>query len=337
MKAAIQSIDFYLPEGVLTNAALVAENAGWTVERIQGKTGIAQRHVAGEGEFASDLAVRAAEKLFASGATKPAAIDALFLCTQSPDYFLPTTACLVQKRLGLPTSVAALDFNLGCSGFIYGLGLAKGFIESGQARQVLLLTADTYSKFIHPGDRSVRTIFGDAAAATLVTAGAEDGLSGPFVYGTDGSGAENLLVPAGGMRRPRVVNATVYTDKGGNQRTENHLFMNGPEIFNFTLRVVPATFERLLAQSGRKLEDIDLFVFHQANQYMLEHIRLRLCIPAEKFVVSMQQCGNTVSSSIPIALAMAVQSGQLLRGMRVMLMGFGVGYSWGGTIIEWSN
>lgn len=336
MNASIKAVAFHLPEQVLTNTALAAEYEGWTVDRIQSKTGIDQRHVVGPDEFASDLAVRAAEKLFATGVPRES-IDALFFCTQSPDYFLPTTACLLQERLGLPTAIAAFDFNLGCSGYIYGLGLARGFVATGQARRVLLVTGDTYTKFIHPGDRSVRTIFGDAASATLVSAvDGSGGLNGPFVYGTDGKGAQNLMVPTGGMRRPRIENAPVSTDKGGNQRTENHLFMNGPEIFNFTLRVVPATFERLLAEAGLRADDIDLYVFHQANQYMLEHIRKRLGIAPEKFIISMQQCGNTVSSTIPVALDMAVKSGQLRFGMRVMLMGFGVGYSWSGTIVKWT-
>ena len=335
MNAVIAAIDFHLPERVLTSAGLAAEFPGWSVEKIQSKTGIEERHIAGPDEFASDLAVAAAEKLF-SGGTGRESVDALLYCTQSPDYFLPSTACVLQHRLGLRTEIAALDFNLGCSGFVYGLGLARGLIQSGQAKRVLLVTADTYSKFIHPGDRSVRTLFGDAAAATVVDAmDGPGGLSGPFVYGTDGSGAENLIVPAGGLRRPRVENAEVLTDEAGNQRTLNHLFMNGPEIFNFTLRVVPATVASLLEKAGLLQDDVDLFVFHQANQYMLEHLRKRLGVPAEKFVVSMRNCGNTVSSTIPIALKLAVESGQLRGGMRVMLLGFGVGYSWGGTIMEW--
>ncbi len=335
MNASISVIEYYLPEQVLTNAGLAAEFPGWTMEKIQSKTGIEERRIAAADEFASDLAVNAAERLFATGIDRES-LDALLYCTQSPDYFLPATACLLQHRLGLPTTIAALDFNLGCSGYIYGLGLARGLIESGQAKRVLLLTADTYSKFIHPGDRSVRTLFGDAAAATLVEASeTSGGLNGPFVYGTDGSGAQNLIVPAGGLRKPHTDNPEVTTDGAGNQRTENHLYMDGPEIFNFTLRVVPATVEALLAKSGLALDDISLFVFHQANQYLLEHLRKRLGVRAEKFVVSMQKCGNTVSSTIPIALKMAGDAGQLQPGMKVMLLGFGVGYSWGGTIMEW--
>lgn len=336
MNAHISAIEFHLPEAVLSSEGLAAEFPGWSVEKIQSKTGITERHIARGDEFASDLAVRAAEKLFSTGIPRES-VDALFLCTQSPDYLLPTTACLLQDRLSLPTTVAALDYNLGCSGFIYGLGLAKGFIASGQAQRVILITADTYSKFIHPGDRSVRTLFGDAAAATIIDASAgSGGLSGPFLYGTDGSGAENLIVPRGGLRRPRQEDAETTTDDGGNQRTENHLYMNGPEIFNFTLRIVPQTVDALLAKSGLTAGEVDLFVFHQANQYMLEHLRKRLNLPADKFVISMQHCGNTVSSTIPIALRMAQESGQLRAGMKVMLLGFGVGYSWGGTIVEWT-
>lgn len=338
MNPSIQAIEFELPTGVLTNQDLAAEFSGWTAEQIQSKTGIEQRRIAVPGEMASDLAFRAADRLLGRGVIPRDDVDALLYCTQSPDYFLPTTACLLQDRLGLPTTVAALDFNLGCSGYVYGLGLATGLIRSGQARNLLLITADTYSRFLHPADRSTRTIFGDAAAATLLRVGAdEDGLPGPFVYGTDGRGAPNLIVPAGGLRQPRAEGDGMVTDKNGNPRSENHLFMNGPEIFNFTLRVVPSTVETLLAKSGLRLDQVDLFVFHQANRFMLEHLRKRLNIPSEKFVISMQDCGNTVSSSIPIALATAARVGQLVRGMKVMLLGFGVGYSWGGTIIRWTQ
>ena len=336
MNPSIQAIEFELPDRVVTNHDLASEFNGWTAEQIQSKTGIEQRRIAAPGETAADLGFRAAERLLGHGTMPRSSVDALLFCTQSPDYFLPTTACLLQERLGLPTTVAALDFNLGCSGYIYGLGLATGLILSGQARNLLLITADTYSRFLHPGDRGTRTIFGDAASATLICGlDSGGGLQGPFVYGTDGKGAANLIVSAGGFRQPRVDNPTVVTDKSGNQRSENHLFMNGPEIFNFTLRIVPPTVETLLARSGLGLEQIDLFVFHQANRYMLEHLRKRLGIPEHKFVISMQDCGNTVSSTIPIALATAQRSGQLVRGMKVMLLGFGVGYSWGGTVIQW--
>jgi 3-oxoacyl-[acyl-carrier-protein] synthase III len=335
--AAIAAIEYCLPERIVSNGDLAAEFPEWPVEKIQGKTGIAARHVAAENECASDLAVMACRKLFASGACSPGEIDYLLLCTQSPDYFLPTTACLLQHRLGIPTIAGALDFNLGCSGFVYGLGLAQGLIQTGQASKLLLVTAETYTKFIHPRDRSVRTLFGDAAAVTLLTAapGANE-LPSAFVFGTDGSGANNLIVRAGGLRqRCTPETAEEHTDSAGSARNAESLFMDGAEIFTFTLRTIPACIAQLLDRSGKDLEQVDLFVFHQANQYMLDHLRGKLKIPREKFYLWLESCGNTVSSTIPIALKHAVADGRLRPGQTVMLVGFGVGYSWGATLLEW--
>jgi 3-oxoacyl-[acyl-carrier-protein] synthase-3 len=330
-KASHRAVASYLPEQTLTNEQLAAEFTDWTADKILEKTGIACRRIAAEEECSSDLGVRAAEKLFATGVCKPEEIDFLLFCTQSPDYFLPTTACLVQDRLGLRTSCGALDFNQGCSGFVYGLALAKSLIESSVAERVLLITAETYSKFINARDRSVRTIFGDAAAATLVTASSNgsDDLLGPFVFGTDGRGAENLIVSAGGLRKPlSTATAEEREDKGGNWRSDQNLYMNGPEIFNFTLSTVPKSVNQLLARAECKLEDVDHFVFHQANRFMLERLRAKMNIPAEKFSIEMEDCGNTVSSTIPIALERMALGGKLTPGQRVMLVGFGVGYSW---------
>ena len=266
----------------------------------------------------------------------PGEIDYLLLCTQSPDYFLPTTACILQHRLGIPTHAGALDFNLGCSGFIYGLGLAQGLIQSGQASRVLLITAETYSKFIHPKDKSVRTFFGDAAAATLVCAAANSkGLEWLRVWnGWQRSGQPD---GAGGRPPPAFVSETAQAvcDPNGNWRSADNLFMDGGEIFNFTLRAIPECVSRLLAQTGKQLQEIDLFVFHQANQYMLDHLRKKLKIPPEKFYLWLASCGNTVSSTIPIALKHAVKDGRLKTGHLAMLVGFGVGYSWGATLVQW--
>lgn len=341
MQAALKAIEYYLPERVLTNSQLVAEFPEWTLGKIEEKTGIVERHIAAEEECASDLGVAAAQTLFARGVCQPSEIDYLLLCTQTPDYFLPTTACIIQNRLGIPTNAGALDFNLGCSGFVYGLGLAKGLIETGQARNVLLITAETYSRFIHPGDKSVRTIFGDAGAATLVQGVAPhatrlDPWLGPFVFGTDGSGADNLIVHRGAMRhRDLIGDEEAKLDEYGNWRTADNLYMNGSEIFTFTLRVVPQAVKQLLSKTGKRLEEIDLFVFHQANQYMLAHLRKKLEIPEEKFYIAMRHCGNTVSASIPIALNHALAAGKLQPGHQVMLVGFGVGYSWGATLFRW--
>jgi 3-oxoacyl-[acyl-carrier-protein] synthase-3 len=337
MQGFIKAVEYILPERALSTQQLSEEFPDWSVEKIDRKTGIQVRHIAAPEQCSSDLAYDAACRLFDSGAVRRSEIDFILLCTQSPDYFLPTTACVLQDRLGIPTTAGALDFNLGCSGFVYGLGLAQGLISSGQASNVLLLTAETYSKFIHPSDRSVRTIFGDAAAATLVSGLESDQpLIGPFVYGSDGSGARNLIVPAGGMRlRNSAETAVEQQDDQGNLRTPDNLFMNGAEIFSFTLSAVPAAFEELLCKASVSADEIDLFVFHQANKYMLDHLRKRMNIPEEKFYLCMSHCGNTVSSTIPIALRHASDDGRLRDGMRVALVGFGVGYSWGAAMVRW--
>ncbi|HET6386781.1 MAG TPA: ketoacyl-ACP synthase III [Armatimonadota bacterium] len=326
MRAEIRAIEYYLPSSIIDNESLASEFPEWTAQRIESKLGIRERHIAAVGECASDLGFAAAEKLFRTGACTPDDVDYLLFCTQSPDYLLPTTACLMQARLGIPTTSAALDFNLGCSGYVYGLSLAKGLIETGQANNVLLITAETYSKYIEPGDKSVKTLFGDAASATLMGAGDHIGESiGPFAFGTDGSGGENLIVRSGGARQPT----------GDDVDEDRFLHMNGPEIFDFTLRVVPDIVARLLEKAGKSADEIELFVFHQANVYMLEHLRRKLKIPSEKFSVAMADCGNTVSSSIPIALRDALEGGQISRGKLLMLVGFGVGYSWGATLVRW--
>ena len=191
MSATIAGIACHLPERVVTNADLAQEFTGWSAEKIEAKTGILERRIAAVGECASDLAVKAADKLFARGIVGREAIDYLLFCTQSPDQPLPTTACLIHERLGLPVGCGSLDFNMGCSGFIYGLSLAHGLIAGGQARRVLLLTADTYNRYIDPADRGLRVLFGDGAAATLVTEdGTADGMQWRFAFGTDGSGAD---------------------------------------------------------------------------------------------------------------------------------------------------
>lgn len=324
--ASLGPIAVHLPERVETNAQLKAEYPGWDMDLIYEKTGIGSRHIAAADECASDLAVQAAQKLFSQHDVDPQSIDFVLLCTQTPDYPLPTTACLLQSRLGLRTSVGALDFNLGCSGYVYGLSLADGLIQSGAARRVLLLTAETYSKYIHPTDRSLRTIFGDGAAATLIEAAPEPSFSA-FQFGTDGTGADTLLVTKGGARpaadaiRPRH-----------RQRWESALYMDGPSLINFTVVAVPQLVENILAAAQLKASDIDLFLFHQATLKMLEQLRERMGLAPERLPIVLEHCGNTVSSTIPILIDELRRDGRLRRGMRSMLVGFGVGWSWAGCV-----
>ena len=332
-EVAVRAISVYLPDGVLDNAELVRQFGTWTENKIYGKTGVSERRVVGD-EKVSDLAVAAGERLFEEHGIDRGSIDFLLLCTECPDYFLPATACIVQNRLGLRKDTGALDYNLGCSGFIYGLALAKGLILGGVARRVLLITAETITRTIHPQDKSTRTLFGDAAAATLVESSAERGI-GEFVLGTDGSGAERLIIPAGAWARPSSPETRVETkNKWGNVRTPENLYMDGPEILKFSMEVAPDCMNDTLERNGTSLEALRLVVLHQASHMMLVKLRELLAIPEEKFVFNIEKYGNTVSSTIPIALYDSMQSGRLAKGDSVLVMGFGVGLSWGGTVLR---
>ncbi len=324
------------PDGILSNAELAAEYGDWDAAKIFAKTGIRERHIAAVEECASDFGVHAAEKLFSDGVARPEEIDYLLFCTQSPDYFLPTSACIMHQRLGLREDCGALDYNLGCSGYVYGLSLAKSLIESGQGQRVLLITSDTYSKYIHPKDRSVRTIFGDGGAATLLSnLDSSEEMLGPIHVYTDGRGADKLIVPAGAHRCPITEESYRETaDSSGNIRSDRHLYMNGPDIFTFTIDVVPRAVKRMLDASNLSMEDIDLFIFHQANKFMLDYLRKKIGIPEERFCIDMEDVGNTVSASIPIAYERARTTGRIHPGNRILMMGFGVGLSWGAALMR---
>ena len=324
--AAIGPIAIHLPEKVEDNELLRAQFPKWDMPLIYAKTGIRQRHIAAPEECASDLGVAAAERLFAEHNIDRSTIDFLLFCTQTPDYVLPTTACLMQDRLGLSTSIGALDFNLGCSGFVYGLSLADGLIRAGIARRVLLVTAETYSKYIDPTDRSLRTIFGDGAAATLVEPSDEPSL-GSFVFGTDGRGADTLLVTEGGARLP--ANAIQPRKR---RRWPSSLYMDGPELVKFSLDVVPSLIDRVLANAQWARGDVDMYLMHQATLFMLEHLRERLSLDREHTPEALEQYGNTVSSTIPILIHDLRQSGRLKPGKQTLLIGFGVGLSWAGCV-----
>ena len=333
MGAFIKAISYYLPDRVVTNEDLVKEFPEWDVEKVYSKVGVKERHLAAESETAGDLAEKAALKLFEEYQVSPSDIDFILLCTQSPDYRLPSTACILQDRLGIPTSAGAFDYDLGCSGCIYGMAVAKGLIAAGLASNVLLLTAETYTKYLHPDDKSNRTIFGDGAAACLISK--EKGLAeiGEFVFGTDGSGADNLIVKTQGARFPELTGLSTEDDDGHVNR-EDFLYMNGSAIFNFTLEQVPPMMKQLLEKSGLGKDDIDYYVFHQANKYMLSTLRKICGISKDKFHIDLEHTGNTVSSTILISLKDSLEQGLICPGMKVMACGFGVGLSYGGTILH---
>ncbi|MEH2222285.1 ketoacyl-ACP synthase III [Nostoc sp.] len=336
-RSRIVDIASYLPKEILHNDDLTKIYPGWSSEKIYQKTGIIERRIAVDDETAADLAFKAARKLFEKNIVTPGDIDFVILCTQTPDYFLPTTACLLQYRLGIPNTAGAFDINLGCSGFVYGLSVAKGLIETGSARRVLFLTADTYSKFIHPMDKSVRTLFGDGATATLIEASEEtnEEFIGPFVFGTDGNGANNIIVKTGGFRSAQSEHtAKEEVDDSGNVRSQDNLYMNGSEVIAFTLSSVPKAINDLLKKCGGSLDDFDYIVLHQANQFMLDILRKKLNLSEEKFPIHLEMCGNTVSSSIPLTLESMLNEYRLKRGNKLLLLGFGVGYSWAATVVK---
>lgn len=331
--ASIGPIAIHLPERVETNDDLAKLFPRWDLELIYSKTGIRSRHIAAPEECSSDLGVAAAEKLFATHAIDRSSIDFLLFCTQTPDYPLPTTACLMQHRLGLPTHIGALDFNLGCSGFVYGLSLADGLIRSGAAKRVLLITAETYSKFIDSEDRSLRTIFGDGAAATLIDSSSTPSLSA-FAFGTDGSAGDALMVNTGGARP--IASALQPRTKW---RWASKLYMDGPGLIQLTLDTIPQMVDRVLAAGQISGDDVELFLVHQATHKLLETLRQDMHLDEERMPTVLQDYGNTVSSTIPIILNDLRASGRLRPGTKSLLAGFGVGFSWAGCLWTetWEN
>ena len=330
--AYLKALTYYLPKRTLTNEELVKEFPEWSVEKVAQKVGVNTRHIASEQETACDMAEKAARKLFEEYDLCPQTINFILLCTQSPDYFLPSTACLLQDRLGISKTAGAFDYNLGCSGCIYGMAVANGLIAAGIAKNVLLITSETYTKYLHPSDKSNRSIFGDGAAACLVST---EGFAeiGNFTLGTDGSGADNLIVKTGAARHKGATGKST-TDEERHTNFEDYLYMNGGNVFNFTLDVVPPMIEDILKKNNLANEQIDYYVFHQANKFMLNTIRKVCQLPKEKFYMNLEETGNTVSSTILIGLKDCLDKSLITKGNTVMITGFGVGLSWGGTVLR---
>lgn len=331
MGMIIKAIEYVYPKNKVSNTDLSLEFPNYDFLKFEEKVGIKNRYWVGE-ETAYDLAIEACEKLFET--TERSEIDYILYCTQSPEYFLPTTACMLQNKLGLKKNIGALDFNLGCSGFTYGISLAKGLIGTGQVKNVLLVTAETYSKYLHPKDRSNRAIFGDAATATLISFDETEGI-GDFLFGTDGLGYDKLIVKNGGSRFPFDQNASEIVYGTDNTYTDNHLYMNGPEVFNFTNEVIPNFTKEILDKNNLSTTDVDQFVFHQANAFMLNFMRKRLKISSNNFFIDLEDGGNTVSCTIPIALKK--YSNSIDKEITLAIVGFGVGLSWCGGIIKIKN
>jgi 3-oxoacyl-[acyl-carrier-protein] synthase-3 len=335
MDVAVRDIAYVLPECVLTNEALGEQYPEWDMARVAARSGVQSRAVAAPGETALDLSARACQKLFAARPGLRERVDALIVCTQTPDYVMPPNSCLLHDQLKLGEHVAAFDFNLACSGYVYGLAIARGLIVSGAATEVLLVTADTYSKLIHPQDRSARVLFGDGAAASWITStDASEGIV-DIALGTAGEKHGCFIVPAGGFRQPKSSETSQpIADESNNVRTLEHIHMDGMGILNFVVSRVPQQVNSLLERNGWRIDDVDLFVFHQASKMALDSLGRLLRIPATKMANNLAQVGNTVSASIPIAWQQAREAERSPAGSKVLLCGFGVGLSWGTALYQ---
>lgn len=332
----ILALNFTLPETTLTYEELEHRFGEATMKKVLAGSGIRNRRVAPPGVCGSDLAFSAASSLLDHHRIDRDSIDLLIHCTQSPDYFLPSTACVLHGRLKLRKECACFDISLGCSQYVYALSVAHSMIGAGLGTRALVLTGDTMTHTLNPLDRSVVPLFGDGATASIIAeVPTGQGFLG-FEMGTDGSGSEYLMIPAGGFRRPRSdETAVANADADGSVRAPQNLYMNGAAIFHFAISVVPPTIERLLAKLSLSMADVGLFVLHQANKYMLDYLFRKMKIPPEKTHVFLEEIGNTSGSSVPIALADAWRAGKVRPGSLVLLAGFGVGLSWAATVIRW--
>jgi len=334
-RTAIEAIAVALPDRVLSNDDLKKEHPDWGFERLEQRTGVFARHIAAEGETALDFALRACQQLEAEGRLRPDEINALIFCTQSPDYVMPPNSCILHGKLGLPAGVMAFDITLACSGYIYGLQLADSLIRSGSARRVLLATADTYSRYIHSGDRATRCLFGDGGAVSVLSASPDGRGIRDIRCGTAGRQHEKFIIPAGGMRVARSAETARETaDLSGNVRSAEHIRMDGIGVLSFFNATVPCSVKEILAANQLSLADVDLFVFHQASQIVLDSLRGALAIPQEKMVYDLAEVGNLVSASIPVALQHAFERGQAKHGQLALLCGFGVGLSWATALVD---
>ncbi|MBS0524218.1 MAG: ketoacyl-ACP synthase III [Proteobacteria bacterium] len=322
-----------VPTQVVENASMTSLAPPEELKKLVKSIGIERRHVVQEGQCTSDLAADAAQALLADLGWPADSIDLLIFVSQTGDYQLPATACLLQDRLGLPKSCASFDIGLGCSGYVYGLWVACNLLRSLAGSRALLLVGDTSTSILAPADRTVQFLFGDAASATAIErkADAEDMT---FVLGTDGSGAKHLIVPGGAGRDRRGATADEQASRGDGGRGPRDLFMDGPQVFNFTLREVPALVNSVIQEAGLNMESIDKFVFHQANEYLLDYLSRRAKLPADRMVKILRNYGNTSSASIPLAIADALGPDLEAGSVRTLLAGFGVGWSWGSAVVN---
>jgi 3-oxoacyl-[acyl-carrier-protein] synthase III len=340
----IEAIAKGLPDNVVTNNDLKTKHHAWNMEQIAPKTGELSRHHVGENELASDLGFRAVQSLIQKAGISVSEIGGLIFCTQSPDYIMPPNATILHAKLGLPKSVLAFDFTLACSGYVYGLAMAQGLMVTLGINNIILVTADTYSKYIHSNDRSAGTLFGDGGTATLL----KMQLKAPpsptqaisrlvdFNLETDGHGGSCFMIKAGGLRQPKnSETAKLRRDVTGNEWTDEHIKMDGKAVLDFAKREIPGAVARILEKNQLTMNELDLILFHQASQFALNTLALEMKIPAEKTFSNISTLGNTVSASLPLLLHDAVEQGKAKRRDKILLVGFGVGFSWGCCLLQW--
>jgi len=331
----IEAIRCALPARVETNEDLAKDYPDWGFDRLEARTGVRARHIAALDETAVDLAQRACEELFADEVIAPQDVDGIIFCTETPDYLLPQNSAVLHGRLELGSDVLAFDINLGCSGYPYGLEVSRALIAGGAARNVLFITADTYSKIIHPGDRATRVLFGDGAAVSLLSPSPDQSGIIDVSLHTSGKQYDRFIVPAGGTRRPASAEtAETQIDRSGNVRSAENIVMNGMGVLSFFNSVIPDNVEKFIARNDLLADQIDFFVFHQASATALDALQKRLNIPDDKMLRDMADTGNLVSASIPTVLQRALADGRIGRSALVLLCGFGVGLSWGSVLVR---
>ena len=329
MKPRIDSIAYALPDAVVTNQTLRENHPQWDFDHLEDRTGVFERRIAGPGETALDLVEQACKGIDLDG------VDGLIFCTSTPDHPIPSNACLLHGRLGLAQNVLALDINMGCSGYVYSLEVARSLIQSGTAKKILLATGDTYSQFINAGDRATRVLFGDGAAVSIIARSDDDRGIVDISLGSSGKHYDRFMVPAGGARQPLSEATSIETiDKSGNVRTPENITMDGFGVLSFFNGTIPGEVLALLKKNNLDIESPDLFVFHQASRVALDSIARALKIPDGKMVRNMDKVGNLVSASVPVALKMALDDGQASPGDLVVLCGFGVGLSWATALVR---
>lgn len=319
----IKGIACAVPDHIVKNEEYNQIFGAENVQKFINMTGVEKRHVALDEQCASDLCYAATKKLLEKLVWEPASIDALIMITQTPDYAVPATACVLQHRLGLSEDCIAFDVNLGCSAYVYGIWLAATMISTQDVNRVLLLVGDTSNYGINPNDSGTAMIFGDGGTATALER--TEGKSLKYFLKTKGSGFKNIIVPAGHARSRSKINMAA---------SEYELSMNGSEVFTFAITDVPRTIKSFMAQYNIDKDDVDLYVFHQANLFILKYLAKKMKIPMEKLPVSIDRYGNTSGESIPLTLVDALGMEESSEKIKTLLCGFGIGLSWGGVYLE---